>query len=45
MSGTKILKCYCQHEYQDEKYGKNNRVHTVGEKFNKCTVCNSAKGQ
>lgn len=38
--GTIIMKCTCTHEFQDNTYGKNMRVHNVntkGEAF--CTVC------
>lgn len=37
---TEILKCTCQHQFQDDTYGKQMRVHNVntnGEAF--CTVC------
>lgn len=41
---TKILKCFCEHPYQDAKYGKGMRVHnkkgkTVGADKYVCTVC------
>ena len=35
--GCKILECVCSHEYQDSKYGKNNRV------FNPCKSADSKK--
>jgi hypothetical protein len=39
--------CTCKSEYQDEKYGKNQRVHNVyikdGGGF-RCTVCGKDKG-
>ena len=40
-----IKKCTCKHKYQDEKYGKYNRVHNelVGGKGYRCTVCESVK--
>lgn len=44
-----ILKCNCNHEYQDEKYGKKNRVHNkLSESRSdnmkyKCTVCGKSK--
>lgn len=43
MSGVKILKCKCNHSFQDENYGKGNRVFNVNEKETEasCTVCNS----
>lgn len=38
----KILKCNCDHEYQDRKYGNGMRAHnpqkTVPVKY-RCTVC------
>ena len=43
MSTTKIMKCECQHQYQDHKYGKNQRVHNqkISPNMNEytCTVC------
>lgn len=42
---TKLLLCSCQHEYQDEMYGKKVRVHNWADfAHNKsggwrCTVC------
>ena len=39
-----ILKCDCQHEYQEKKYGKDNRVHTPMKNGNyRCTVCLNVK--
>lgn len=44
-----VLKCNCNHEYQDEEYGKNNRVHnkmekSVNEKYMyRCTVCSKER--
>jgi len=46
---TKIIKCNCEHEYQDEKYGKYYRLHneTGGRDRSKkgwrCTVCGDEK--
>lgn len=42
---TKIMKCDCEHEYQDEKYGKSNRVHNHVKSKDKwrCTVCKKEK--
>jgi hypothetical protein len=46
----KIMFCGCKHEYQDEKYGSNKRVHnrvTKDEKPNcrrwRCTVCEKVR--
>jgi len=39
-----IKTCTCKHEFQDKKYGKGMRVHTVkvnGQAI--CTVCESVK--
>jgi hypothetical protein len=50
---TKVMRCErnCAHEYQDARYGKGNRLHTLtarhqtnekaiqGERRAKCTVC------
>lgn len=43
MSGTKIIKCKCDHKFQDYTYGKSNRLFNVNEKQTeaKCSVCNS----
>jgi hypothetical protein len=44
-----IRPCTCKHEFQDERYGKGNRVHTertkvsAGERVLTCTVCRSEK--
>ena len=44
-----IKKCDCKHEYQDKRYGKNNRVHNeLAKKPNstaeyRCTVCGRVK--
>ena len=39
----RIMQCTCQHEFQDKRYGKRNRVHNTipklgGTKY-RCTVC------
>ena len=40
---TKKIKCNCENEYQDKKYGPGIRVHNQTEKNDKkvyrCTVC------
>jgi hypothetical protein len=38
-----ITKCTCEHEYQDRRYGKQNRVHNQGSKGAACTVCGIVK--
>lgn len=40
-----ILPCNCNHEYQDEKYGRGKRLHTplMNGQF-RCTVCQNTKG-
>lgn len=47
---TKILNCTCNHEFQDERYGKGRRVHNplkVGAKGQtpsfRCTVCEKVR--
>jgi len=41
MGVTVVKKCKCVSEYQDKKYGKENRVHnmTVKNTAARCTVC------
>lgn len=46
MSETKIIQCVCSHQFQDERYGKGNRVMNPKAKKSKddktayrCTVC------
>jgi len=40
---TRIMKCSCDHKFQDEKYGKGNRVCNQTMKDDKrtyrCTIC------
>ena len=39
--------CTCENKYQDEKYGKNQRVHNAYNKEGggyRCTVCGKDKG-
>jgi len=45
MAETKILTCYCDHEYQNEKYGNKKRVHNkmAKERQYRCTVCGNEK--
>jgi len=47
MGETRIQKCTCASEYQDERYGKGMRVHNVTAGKNKpeavCTVCHESK--
>lgn len=41
-TGAVVKSCTCVHPYQDEKYGKGMRVHTIAIKKNpplECTVC------
>jgi len=45
-----VLKCSCQHAYQDKKYGKGLRVHNpVKSRTDKpdwrCTVCKKVRGE
>lgn len=43
MPGTTIVKCSCKHDFQDEKYGKGNRVANLSkdDKTCTCTVCST----
>lgn len=38
-SGSIIKSCNCKSEYQDKKYGKNNRVFNMTAKGARCTIC------
>jgi hypothetical protein len=41
-----ILRCDCAHQYQDQKYGKGNRVHNEmkpGSNKVRCSVCGKEK--
>lgn len=46
---TKITQCQCAHAFQDERYGKGNRVHNgmkkdgTGKCGHRCTVCGREK--
>jgi hypothetical protein len=42
---TKILKCNCVQEFQDETYGQNMRVHNKTAKDDtwRCCVCNTER--
>jgi len=46
---TKILKCYCNHDFQDEQYGRKMRVHNHtlkgydGRAGWRCTICSNVK--
>lgn len=41
MSETKVMKCNCENDFQDKKYGKQNRLHniTADKMKGRCTVC------
>ncbi len=43
----KIIKCRCDHGYQDEKYGKKLRIHNkkADNKGYRCTVCADEKSE
>jgi len=49
MTQDNIKRCTCMHAYQDEKYGKGNRVHNAMASTQqhlrkyRCTVCGSVK--
>ena len=39
---TRVMRCTCQHAFQDERYGINIRVHNAARKPRpgwRCTVC------
>ena len=39
-----IIKCACESEFQDSKYGKGNRVHNETMKgAYRCTICGQTK--
>lgn len=43
---TKVATCSCKHEFQDQEYGKQKRLHNVKSKTptkGVCTVCKSEK--
>lgn len=41
---SEIKKCSCEHEYQDQRYGKGKRLHNKNSKdFWVCTVCGNVK--
>ena len=42
-AGTKVMFCSCTHKFQDSQYGKNLRVHNLGPKGYRCTVCGRTK--
>lgn len=41
MAGSIVLKCTCNHEFQDAEYGKSMRLHSISDDGKKayCTVC------
>jgi len=43
--GSIVLQCTCTFDFQDQKYGKQKRLHTVSKKHEqaRCTVCGSKK--
>ena len=43
LDATAVLTCTCEHEYQDERYGKNKRLHNKTDKGYRCTVCGHEK--
>ena len=42
-AAAKVMACICDHEYQDEKYGKRRRLHNPNAKGYVCTVCGNQK--
>ena len=44
MSETRILRCNCEHKFQDQRYGKGKRVHNKTKDGGwRCTVCGNVK--
>jgi hypothetical protein len=45
MKTTKVIFCTCKHEYQDKRYGQQQRLHNamVKEGFWRCTVCGAER--
>lgn len=39
----KVFACDCDHKYQDSVYGRGNRLHNIGNKGYKCTVCGKVR--
>lgn len=46
MSGSKLIKCTCKHDFQDKQYGKQQRLANINEKEDSatCTVCGNKIG-
>jgi len=45
MASTRVLRCKCKHEFQDERYGRGLRLHNAkvdGKKY-VCTVCRNER--
>lgn len=47
---TKVISCNCEHEYQDNRYGKGRRLHNKGKGKSpggpptwNCTICDTRK--
>lgn len=48
MLTCKIIRCTCQHSFQDTKYGSSMRVHNLAKQLGsspkwRCTVCGNEK--
>jgi hypothetical protein len=45
LTSLAIMKCSCEHEYQDQKYGLEMRVHNpmMNGQY-RCTVCQAVRG-
>ena len=39
MKEAKVMECVCSHSFQDQKHGKQKRVHNPNKTGYKCTVC------
>ena len=41
---TRVLRCTCNHDYQDKQYGHGMRLHNrTGDSSWRCTVCGAKK--
>ena len=41
--GCMIIRCTCEHEFQDKVHGRKKRVHNQCNKGWRCTVCGSIR--
>lgn len=43
LGSSVVLPCTCAHAYQDEVYGKGQRVFNIGSQNRACTVCGAKR--